>query len=82
MYFPINKSNQVVFDYHSMRQCVCLLIQYPIALAIEIQRLMLNVQLHPAIPDVKGSTHFICYWGIFVIANIENKKKWLDGTKV
>ena len=29
-------------------------------------------QLHPAIPEVKGLTNFICYWRIFVIANIEN----------
>ena len=30
------------------------------------------VQLSPAIPEVKGPTNFICYWRIFVIANIEN----------
>ena len=33
---------------------------------------LLFPQLHPAIPEVKGPTSFICYWWIFVIANIEN----------
>ena len=30
------------------------------------------LQLHPAIPEVKGPTSFICYWRIFAIANKEN----------
>ena len=30
------------------------------------------IQLQPAIPDVKGSTNFICYWRIFIIADEEN----------
>ena len=41
-----------------------------------------DVQLRPAVPEVKGPRNFICYWRIFVIANIENEKKWLEGTKV
>ena len=32
----------------------------------------ISIQWHPAIPDVKGPTNFICYWRIFVIANIGN----------
>ena len=31
-----------------------------------------SIQLRPAIPEVKGPTNFICYWRIFVIANIEH----------
>ena len=33
------------------------------------------VQLSLGITDVKGPTNFICYWRIFVIANIGNKEK-------
>ena len=40
------------------------------------------IQLRPAIPDVKGPTNFIRYWRIFVIANIGNKKKYLERPKV
>ena len=36
--------------------------------------LSICVQWRPAIPDVKGPTNFICYWRIFVIANIKNNK--------
>ena len=34
--------------------------------------LKFKIQLSPAIPEVKGPTNFICYWRIFVIANIES----------
>ena len=33
------------------------------------------LQLRPAIPDVKGPPNLICYWRIFVIANIGIKKE-------
>ena len=35
--------------------------------------LLMFIQLRPAIPDVKVLKTFICYWRIFVIANIGNK---------
>ena len=34
------------------------------------------------ITDVKGPTNFVCYWRIFVIANIGNKEKLFEGTTV
>ena len=40
----------------------------------------MQLQLRPAIPDVKGPPNLICYWRIFAIANIGIKKKWLEGT--
>ena len=43
---------------------------------------VVHIQWRLAIPEVKGPTNFFCYWRIFVIANIENKKEWLGGTKV
>ena len=38
-------------------------------------RRILYIQLSPAIPDVKGPTNLICYWRIFIIANVGIKKK-------
>ena len=38
-------------------------------------------QLSPRIPDDKGPTNVICYWRIFVIANIGNEKNNLKRLK-
>ena len=35
----------------------------------------MKVQLNLGITDVKGPTNFICYWRIFLIANIGDKEK-------
>ena len=32
-------------------------------------------------PEVKGLKNFVCFWRIFVVANIRNIKKQLEGTK-
>ena len=48
----------------------------------EMKNVENHIQLHPAIPEVKGPTNFICYWRIFVITNMGNKEKWFEGTIV
>ena len=40
-----------------------------------------DIELTPALTDFKGPTIFICYRRISVIANIEIKEKFFQGTK-
>ena len=39
----------------------------------------IKIQLNPTIKDVKGLTHYICYWQISIIANKSNKTNSLKG---
>ena len=36
----------------------------------------------PRYTGCQGTNKFICYWRIYVIANIGSKKKWFEGTRV
>ena len=40
----------------------------------------IHIQLNPALTDFKGLTNFICYGQNSVKANMENKKKEVEGT--
>ena len=44
-------------------------------------QLEIGIQLNPALTDIRGLINFISYRRNSVVANIENKSKWAEGTK-